>query len=698
MAAVTKAARSIAFSLHPRVFAALGSDLVTSDAVALIELVKNAYDALATQVDVRFIGEEGVQPTAIEVTDNGTGMTLNELARFWAVVATPHRLNKPMSGRRRVSGEKGLGRLSTARLGSSLQLLTRSKGAPCLQVDVNWNLLAKQKNIASCRFAVQEIEPCPFEGTGTLVRISKLRSRWGSEEYEDLEDHLSRLVSPFQQVKDFAISFTRPGKQVRANEVEPPPFLGSPPYLLQGQVTSSGELHARYSFSSGKSRTKSIKSNLRAPEKVGKKTKCGPFSFEIRAWDVDFDSLERLATAKSVTKETIRKAIRNYKGLSVYRDRILVLPKSEAARDWLGLDLRRVSKVGTRLSTSQIVGYVAISSAANQQLSDTSDRERLVDNPASAEFKQLLKRVVEALEVERDVDRQDTSHREPPLKDLFQNLSASRLVRDVRQLVTDNAPVQDAVPLIEEFDASLQKTVADIERRFYYYSRVASLGLLAATIVHEVRNKCIVIESFLALARQCFASDLGSNSQAKRAIELAEKALDSLERLADTFAPLASRAARKRRTSNLGEVLQDCIAMREPDVRSREVQIDCSPAQLTHTVNVDPGELSAVLINFLDNALYWVSYAPEHKRRILFEVKASVNSRIEVQVHDSGPGITKGDEERIFWPGVTRKPDGLGMGLTVASEIVSQHGGETKLMVPGKLGGASFVFDLPVAR
>jgi signal transduction histidine kinase len=697
MAARTKAARSIAFRLHPRVFAALGSDLVTSDAVAVIELVKNAYDALATQVDVRFIGEDGVQPTAIEVTDNGTGMTLNELSKFWAVVATPHRLNKPMSGRRRVSGEKGLGRLSTARLGSRLQLLTRSKGSACLRVDVDWELLAKKKNIARCVFAVEEVDRCPFEGTGTLVRIARLRSQWGPEEYEDLEDHLSRLVSPFQQVKDFAISFARPGEQVRATDVEPPPFLSSPPYLLQGRVTSTGELHGSYSFAGKNPRTKSINSKLLPPEKAGKGTKCGPFTFEIRAWDVDTESMERLATLGHVAKETIRRAIRNYKGLSVYRDRILVLPKSESARDWLGLDLRRVSKVGTRLSTSQIVGYVAISSAANPQLSDTSDRERLVDNPATAEFKQFLKRSVEALEAERDADRQDASHREPPLKDLFQNLSASRLVRDVRQLVTDNAPVQEAVPLVEDFDASLQKTVADIERRFYYYSRIASLGLLAATIVHEVRNKCIVIESFLALVRQRFASEPDNNSQAKRACELAEKALASLERLADTFAPLASRAARKRRTSNLSEVLRDCIAMREPDVRSRGIQVDC-PAQSIPTVNVDPGELSAVLINFLDNALYWVSYAPEHKRRILFEVKTPVNGRIEIQVHDSGPGITKGDEERIFWPGVTRKPDGLGMGLTVASEIVSQHGGETKLMVPGRLGGASFVFDLPVAR
>ena len=56
--------------------------------------------------------------------------------------------------------------------------------------------------------------------------------------------------------------------------------------------------------------------------------------------------------------------------------RVLVLPKSENARDWLGLDLRRVSRVGPRLSTSQIVGYVLITSKHNPKIQDTSDRER----------------------------------------------------------------------------------------------------------------------------------------------------------------------------------------------------------------------------------------------------------------------------------------------------------------------------------
>ena len=67
-----------------------------------------------------------------------------------------------------------------------------------------------------------------------------------------------------------------------------------------------------------------------------------------------------------------------------------------------------------------------------------------------------------------------------------------------------------------------------------------------------------------------------------------------------------------------------------------------------------------------------------------------------VQIHDNGPGVAEGDEERIFWPGVTRKPNGLGMGLTVASELVAHLDGKMYLMQPGKLGGATFGFDLPL--
>ena len=109
---------SIPFQMHPRVFAALGSDLVTNDVVAIIELVKNSYDAFAHNVWVRF-RDDPITGACLEIEDDRLGMTREEIENIWCLVATPHKQNNPTvstNGRlRRVSGAKGLGRLAAGR-------------------------------------------------------------------------------------------------------------------------------------------------------------------------------------------------------------------------------------------------------------------------------------------------------------------------------------------------------------------------------------------------------------------------------------------------------------------------------------------------------------------------------------------------------------------------------------------------------
>jgi len=143
----------VPFQLHPRVFAALGSDLVTNDFVAITELVKNSYDAFADHVDVRFRTDETLG-NSIEIQDNGLGMDREAVETVWCVVATPYRVENPVSRKgsktRRTAGEKGLGRLSMARLGSGLEMLTQAKGQPCLRVEIEWTNLFRASSLDSC--------------------------------------------------------------------------------------------------------------------------------------------------------------------------------------------------------------------------------------------------------------------------------------------------------------------------------------------------------------------------------------------------------------------------------------------------------------------------------------------------------------------------------------------------------------------
>ena len=108
---------------------------------------------------------------------------------------------------------------------------------------------------------------------------------------------------------------------------------------------------------------------------------CGPFSIELRVWDRD--ALGCLAHERGATITDVRRDLDAAAGINIYRDGFRVLPYGEPRNDWLRLDLRRVQNPAMRLSNNQIMGYVLISADKNSQLRDQSNREGLIEGPAS---------------------------------------------------------------------------------------------------------------------------------------------------------------------------------------------------------------------------------------------------------------------------------------------------------------------------
>jgi len=704
---------AVPFSFHPRVFAALGADLVTSDLVAVIELVKNCYDAFATRVDVRFkTGEDGKM--SLEIEDNGVGMTDAVIRDVWCVVATPFR-NKNVTTtfaekERRVSGAKGLGRLAAARLGESMELITKQAGKKCWKVAVSWSELAESSGMNSCFAYLSPGEPTELANrTGTLLRISGLHNDWTELAIDGLEEGLSRLKPPFAELGDFKIFLKATDGSERPTEIRTSRFINSPTYLIKGKYSSSGSLQYEYRFKglNGKKRWtgvqkqdwQSVKDDLSRHTTrhvpVGDSPTCGAFTFEIRAWDLDKESVQKAADSFDLQRSRIRAEIRAFKGLSVYRDQILVLPKSETARDWLGLDLRRVSKTGTRISTSQIVGYVGITGDDNAGIQDTSDRERFVRNMAAKDFEVLLYHVIDALEMERDKDRET---RAPDPVDLFSGISASDIVAEAKQASAQGADADEIINLVESLERRLEGTRKQVEQHFTYYSRLATLGTLAAMLVHEIGNKRLYLQSFVGAVQSYLAKPETGLANVKRSLKYAEEALAYLQRLAQVFYPLAGQDFKRgKRTASISAVVDMCHIAHEKSLKERNVRWDAA-LKGPDSVNMDPAELHAVLQNLIDNSMYWVSRKNSGDRQILIETRKSpIADRVQVFVHDSGAGVAEDDQIRIFSPGYTRRPNGAGMGLTVAGEIVSAHQGELRLSKNGKLGGATFDFTLPIA-
>lgn len=706
----------VSFRFHARALAALGRDLVTDDVVAVMELVKNSYDALACHVEVRVgLGENGSQEPCVEIVDDGHGMDYQTIQNVWCVVATPFKRERPvlkLGGRSRpVTGEKGLGRLSAARLGAEIDVVTKTASGPVLGFSLNWDRMLDAEDLGSAAFTVSSLPAATFGGDhGTRVRVGALRSEWDAPKIENLREHLTRLVSPFAKMEDFSLRLTAPGgpKQSSTLEITPPEFMSQPKYAIEGNVDTGGVIQAQYRFrpidgSAGRDR------EIREDSGLGRDTSdqsilpglngfgpgCGPFQFEFRAWDLNKDDTRDIEAHFRESRSYVRGAIASQRGVSVYRDDILVLPKSDGARDWLGLDLRRVSRVGPRLSTSQVVGCVRITKSANPKLVDTSDREGLLENPAMVAFRYMVTRIVTMLEKERNIDRMEAKEI-APARDLFAGLSAEPLLNKLETLRDTGGGVGDALKAAQAFGKDLEESRAVIEKRFGYYNRLAVIGTIAQMVIHEIRNRTTVIGRGLRKGAKLAERLLDVKSG--KALELASNSVTSLESLAKRFAPLASRGySPGTRPSVVEESIDRCCEMQAKEIRSGRVVIEGPEEGLT-AVRIDPGEIDTVILNLVSNSLYWLR-RQTGERRLRFRVtKGPLPDRVTISVDDSGPGIAPEDRDRVFWPGVTSKPDGIGMGLTVASELVDGHGGTMRTVVPGELGGATFQFDLPLAK
>ena len=698
-------AQRVNFEYHPRLIRALGAELVTSDIVAIIELVKNSYDASAHNVTIRFA--EDAQGEYIEIEDDGLGMTRDVIMNAWFTVATPHKVNNNMTRlgarQRRVSGDKGLGRLSAARLGGRLEMITKAKGDRCWKVDVRWDASSSDDETSGRTAAtISEIDAASdIRKHGTRIRIYDLGKRWSDPSFVELRDSLARLLSPFKTNDVFNITlFTNSSLLPEEIAVEVPEFLIKPPYKVTGSVDSTGNVEAQYRHATeaGNVREKDISFSWRvtydsSPDLFERsnpaRSQCGEFTFEIRAWDLNPDERHSIANRFRIQAREIQRVINTNKGISLYRDGVLVLPKTDQGKDWLGLDTRRIQRVGPRIGTRNVIGFVNIQADANPEIKDTSDREALASNIATDEFRGILMALVSRFETERNLDREPVQR----IRDVFSSVSAESVLRRARFLERRNEPVAKIVPAIARHAGQMDRTRKALRGRFVYYSRVAALGQMAHMLVHEVRNRTTSIGGLLKRVRSPIENS--NDRQLLRVFNSALRSVIALEALAAKLTPLASRTFKRSRNCVVEEQMRDCADLLSAQIRSAKVECDVPPTN-TH-VQVDPGELTHVLLNLLDNAVYWLDRVKRDQRRVQLRIsKIRDASKVLIQVIDNGPGIDLDNSEHVFRPGFTLKPHGTGMGLTVASELVSGWGGRMRLLKSDPGSGAMFAFDAPL--
>jgi len=187
----------------------IGRELVRSDELAVVELVKNAYDAGARRVVITIRPPSTKEPGEIEIRDDGEGMSRNDFERIFMFAGYSERPTKAAHADRVPTGEKGIGRFSTDRLGSNLVVLTKKRGSSDgLRVDVNWKAFESRRKkfrditVPCIQAPIPELDQTQ---SGTILIITKLRELWLGPKIKALRRSLALLLDPLKPPPDFEI-------------------------------------------------------------------------------------------------------------------------------------------------------------------------------------------------------------------------------------------------------------------------------------------------------------------------------------------------------------------------------------------------------------------------------------------------------------------------------------------------------------
>ena len=705
-----------------RILRTFGDELISSETVGVIELVKNAYDADATRVVVRFEAPLQVGQGKIEVLDNGHGMSLDTIKGAWMEPATLVRMHSPRSEkrRRRVLGEKGIGRFAASRLAACLEVVTRRAGMTReIRVFFDWSQFDDdRKYLDQIEVPWEEVEPREiclggsimvlWQGSdkpnpsepiyGTIMRMQGLRTTWGRDQFVGLRTGLSRLISPFigrgdtSPDGDFQIGLQLPPPfDDLSGWVGPPEALRSPHYSLQGHVDKTGHYDLTVRLR-GDDREKSITGQFTPPD--GRTPQCGPFDVELRVWDRDQTSMYELAQDFGATLSDVRRDLDSAAGINIYRDGFRVLPYGEPGNDWLRLDSRRVQNPTLRLSNNQVVGYVLISADDNPLLRDQSNREGLIEGPALHDLRELIIKVLAELESRRYDVR---PRREKPMGKpggLFTDFDIAGIHERIRQSYPDDT---ELLTLVGEKSKDLERRVEEVQEVVARYRRLATLGQLIDTVLHDGRAPLSKIgnEAHLALRGIKRAS-----RDAKKLIRQLEQRLGAIHTqsgvLATVFRKIEPFGGRRRGRPvpvALEKAIADAFSVLDSEIAEIGAKVTL-PTSDTKTT-ADQAEIQEVIINLLQNSLYWLREVPKTSREIAVSVNRKSPDEVRILFSDSGPGVEPEFRERIFDPYFSTKPDGVGLGLTIAGEIVSEYyAGELVLLDHGPLPGATFRITL----
>jgi signal transduction histidine kinase len=709
----------LAFTIESRLIRELGERLVREPEVALLELIKNAYDADATSCEVRLSGND-----RIEIVDDGSGMSLDDFTHGWMRIGTSSKGARSVTERfnRPITGEKGIGRFAVRYLGQRLDLASIAfddgRGTKTrLEAEFEWTDFDRREDLKDVTVPYRLVAVDSATPTGTVLTISDLKPVVHEVDWKALRTGSMGVVSPVR-----SLIVAEPAEKHRT-DLDPGFQLvsvsGEEELNVADEVLAHYALRATIELSNGRLHLQVFKGGEDAPY-LSIEDEYPSHVGDVRGDIRFFPRREGLFAGAEFDGRKAYTWIRENSGVKVFDRNFQVRPYGTPGNDWLDLNkdaarnLREPTspvmikhypmdpavKSSTALNwmlrlpqNAQLIGVVQVKGRREAEghesgLIAAADREGFLANDAFHQLKMLVRAASEAiayadreisLEEARLEDERKLEEARETTKRAIEEIQADRTLT-----VAQRARIVDVLEQTQERAEAQRKGNKEREQQLEVMSL---LGVVAGFMTHEFG----VALAELKDARQTLAElsqKIPEFADRVTAFDEHIEALRSFVRYSRAYVegartlsnkPFAARPrfehvvaafgryAEKRRIELLVDVLPDVIAPRVP-----------------------PALYDGIAQNLLTNSLKALTASTKRSdRRIVF--RAWNDERWHhIQVSDTGPGIPEAIRDLVFDPLFTTTDkknadplgSGMGLGLALVRRGAAAFGGKADLVAP----------------
>jgi signal transduction histidine kinase len=717
------------FAVEARLVRELGERLVKEPEIALLELIKNSYDADATVCNLRAIDDE-----EIIVSDDGHGMTLDEFTNGWMRIGTSSKEKLSVSPRfaRSVSGEKGIGRFAVRYLGRRLELTSIAQDPTRgfrtkLEAIFDWPQFDQYEDLGKVKIPYKVYRAGADEPLGLTLRIASLRKAARNLDLRRVRTASIELVSPYA-------SLIRDAEEDEVRNNSKKPINVDPGFSLLVQddaqqaedadVASAVLSHAvlrvkiklrgdRLAVSLWRKGDKDDKPHTKITDRF--ESSVGNLDADIRFYP------RRKGTFTDLPLNGIRAEawVRENSGVAVFDGRFRVFPYGRQGDDWLGLsadkarserdpdsslakkhfpmtnEVRRDTSQNYMLRLPypfQLVGAVRVRSTRSKQHSDdetglvpSADREGFIHNKTFEELKDVVRGGVELIafadrELQHAVEEEERSERLAKLHDESRQIIAEIEANAGLRREDKNRIIKR----VEAIDRSASDEAEYTRRREQSLEVMSLLGVVAGFMTHEFGvaidhlQKAHQLVEKLSKRQVEFQEDArkikSSISSLEEFVTYSEGYIRGASTVPDKPYPVVPRIAQMTRI--FGRYAED-----------RGIEIESTVDASTIAPRVPVSLYNGLVLNLFTNALKAVTARTgKGDRRIAFRAWNTGDEHF-LEVSDTGVGIPNAMRKRVFDPlfsttDANRDPlgSGMGLGLTLVKRGVEAFSGKVEVI------------------